>query len=228
MSESSVVNESSLTDNGTAIFTQADIRRYLESQQRESTNSSSRMVDDNSIRDGIGSSSLSGRPTSMSIIAEKFQQGFSNLVPQIEEMGNIFFDYVNGPIIKNTWRYLSGVILFENERNLSELVRVLSDYGRSRGRRMFGFSVEEDHIHVIHDCAFSGGHCRDIWRKQVEPFGQLRPTREENKPIWKFKRTDWYDVFNYFFLRKRGTRQIWIGGESWKAPSNGMYISLIH
>ena len=38
---------------------------------------------------------------------------------------------------------------------------------------MFGFSVEDDHIHVIHDCAFSDGTCRDVWRKQVESIGEI-------------------------------------------------------
>lgn len=162
---------------------------------------------------------------SMAQFAEALPAGYNDLASQIEEMGSHMLGYVRGPVIKSAWRYISDVILYRTNEQLQELVSILRLYGRTRRNGMFGFSVESDHIHVIHDCAFTGSHCRDVWRRQIEPVAEFGPTRTENKPIWKFTRTDWYDVFIYFFLRKRGTREIWIRGENWKAPTDGkIYI----
>lgn len=173
-------------------------------------------------RDG-GKPASSGREReiSMAVFAEKLPHAYDDLAEEVEEMGRHFMDYVGGTSIKSSWRYISDVIITRTDEQLQRVVSILREYGRTRRNGLFGFSVESDHIHVIHDCAFSGSHCRDVWRKQVEPFAEFGPTRSENKPIWKFTRTDWYDVFIYFFLKKRGTREIWVRGENWQKPTNG-------
>lgn len=203
---------------------QRDIRDYLEYPLTPASSSFSGVVDANSGTDQRKcATNERGHPT-MAQFAEKNGQAFDDLAEEIEEMGNIFFDYVTGKTIKGAWRYISDVFLFRDGGALSATLEILRRYGRTRRDRLFGFSVEDDHIHIIHDCAFSGGHCRDVFRKQIEPFGSFGPTRTENKPIWKFTRTDWYDVFVYFFLAKRGDRQIWIGGKSWKTPTDDQLV----
>jgi hypothetical protein len=210
-----VANEDSLTKDGF----QSDIRAYLQFPFGDATMSFAGVVDD-SAPGPSGEPPTRGRGfCSMAKLAKKCPEGYADLAQEIEEMGGEFMEYVGGKTIKGAWRYLSDVVLYRNGDELRECLRVLRSYGRTRRNGMFGFSVEDDHIHVIHDCAYAGGHCRDVWRKQIEPFGELRPTRTENKPIWELTRTDWYDVFEYFFLKKRGTREIWIGGKDWKAPS---------
>lgn len=188
------------------------------------TSSISRMVDENSRNSGRQLFTRRRREVSMADFARQHQEGYQDLAKEIEEMGNIFFDYVLGKTINSSWRYVTDVILFRNERDLYKIVGILCKYGRSRRNGMFGFSVEDNHIHVIHDCSFSDGTCRDIWRKQIESIGEIKPLRKEVKFIWKFTRTDWYDVFVYFFCRKRGTRQIWVRGENWKTPSDAQLV----
>lgn len=173
----------------------------------------------------IGDRHVRGERTiSMGEFARKNGEAFNILGEKIEEMGNVFLEYVTGPSIKGTWRYLSDVVRYDSDDNLQRLLEILRNYGETRGNGMFGYSVEADHIHVIHDCAFSGGHCRDVWRRQVEPFGVIGPTRRENKAIWKFTRADWYDVFAYFILKKRGTREIWVRGKSWTPPNHDQLV----
>nr|QVW56818.1 MAG: nonstructural protein NS1 [Aegithalos caudatus ambidensovirus] len=209
----SVVNVSCSSEDGCEDVNVED----LGDSRWESTSTSSRLVEYN-----FGTSYGNGpRSIGMGRIAEVNKEVYNTLVTQIFEMGNIFFQYVNGETIKGTWRYITDVFLFREYGTLPNVLEELRRYGRSRRNGMFGFSVEIDHIHIIHDCAFSGGHCRDVFRKQIEPFGEFRPARSINKPIWKFSKSDWYDVFKYFFLEKRGTREIWIRGESWKEPSDG-------
>nr|QVW56790.1 MAG: non-structural protein 1 [Phylloscopus inornatus ambidensovirus] len=217
-SDSHVVNEDSLTKDGF----QSDIRTYLQFPFGDATMSFAGVVDaDNG---GDSGESRFGGFNSLNRLAEKCPEVYANVVKEVEKVGSHFLDYVGGKDIKVSWRYLSDIILYRGDGPLQELIRILREYGRTRRSGMFGFSVELDHIHVIHDCAYSGGHCRDVWRKQVEPFGQLGPTRPENKPIWRLTRTDWYDVFEYFFLKKRGTRQIWIGGKDWKTPTDAELV----
>lgn len=159
--------------------------------------------------------------TGMGSIYEANKEAFKNLAKTIEEMGRPFFDYVFGKDIDHAGRYLSDVVLFDNVQLRDLIIKELDNYGRSRRKGMFGYSVESDHIHVIHDCTYGGAHCRDVFRRKVQPYGSFRPARTENKPICKFRRTDWYDVFQYFFLAKRGPREIFIGGESWQKPTDG-------
>lgn len=188
-----------------------------------SSESSNILAEDSRNNDGISRAGQRGE-ISMGKFAEQHNEAYQDLAKEIEKMGNKFFDYVLGQSIDHSRRYVSDVILFNNERELYKLVSILCQYGKSRRNGMFGYSVENDHIHVIHDCSFSDGTCRDSWRKQVEAVGHLKPIRRQNKLIGKLGRTDWYDVFIYFFLAKRGTRQIWIRGESWQEPSHAQLV----
>lgn len=196
---------------------EANTHQPLREQQGSSFSDERRMVEDNP-----GKRDRANRrdtPT-MASLAEKSPQDFQHMAEKLEEMGSDFFRYVTGKDIKTTSRYLSDVILVRDDRQLSKCMDVLREYGRCRRNGLFGYVAEGDHIHVIHDCAYSGGHCRDVWRSQVEPYGDLRPARRYNKPIWKFNRVDWYDVFVYFFVQKRGDAEIWIRGESGQVPSD--------
>lgn len=169
----------------------------------------------------IGSTDSQRDFVSMAKFAEADVPNYKVLVQEIEEMGNIFFRYFTGKDCITTRRYLSDVFVYRREGDVPVILGILNSYGESRRTGMFGYSVEPKHIHIIHDCTFGGSWCRDIFRNQIKPFGYFMPARRQNKPIWKFTRTDFYDVFVYFFLRKRGTRQIWVRGENWEAPTDG-------
>lgn len=166
------------------------------------------------------SSGSDGRcSTTMAHIAEKHQQVFESLAEELQEMGSDFFGYFNGKDCKASYRYISDVITFNSDDNLQRCLEVLREYGRNRRNGLFGFSVETDHIHVIHDCSYYGSHCRDVWRSQIEPHGTIRPVRRYNKPLWKFTITDWYDVFIYFFVQKQSVRELYIRGENGRLPT---------
>lgn len=221
-----LVNEDSISNiiyNGAS----DDLREYLQSASGDSASECSGLVVPHIKDSGREFGVQRERPISMARFAERPGEDFKLLAKEVEEMGGIFMDYVKGKDINASWRYITDVITFRSREQCNRLVEILRDYGRTRRNGMFGFSVESDHIHVIHDCAFSGGHCRDVWRDKVKSIGDLRPTRTENKPIYKFTPTDWYDVFIYFFLEKRGTREIWVRGKSWKAPTDGMKFLIL-
>lgn len=204
-----------------------DIRSYFENirePQRSPTITFTGLVDTNTTT-GIRKHSSRGESTiSMAKFGRESPAIFEEMVSEIQEMGNFFFEYVNGTSIKRSYRYLSDVILYDTDEQLHKCVEILREYGKIRRNGMFGFSVEDDHIHVIHDCSFASGSCRDGFRQQIKSVAKFTPVRTENKSIFQFTPTDWYDVFIYFFLRKRGTREIWIGGKSWKEPTNDQLV----
>nr|QVW56832.1 MAG: nonstructural protein NS1 [Cecropis daurica ambidensovirus] len=223
--EDVLLNENSLNKiiyNGS----EDDLGEYLQQSSEGSTSEYGGLVVPHIEDSGREFGVQRERPLSMARFAEKSGKDYELLAKEIKEMGGIFMEYVTGKDIKASWRYISDVITYNNSRDCNSIVEILREYGRTRRSGMFGFSVESNHIHVIHDCAYSGGHCRDVWREQVKLFGTVRPTRIENKPIYKFTQTDWYDVFIYFFLKKRGTREIWVRRKSWKAPTDGKFNNI--
>lgn len=179
------------------------------------------MVDNYSERDGSSTSSDRGEPATMAMLARSHPETYTILVKEVEEMGGVFFRYFFGQDVNVARRYVSDVILYDNERQLSSLLAVLDGYGRARRNGLFGYSVEPGHVHVIHDCTYGGNWCRDSFRQAAKPFGVFRPPGKSHKPIFQFTKTDFYDVFIYFFLIKRGTRKIWARGESWETPTDG-------
>lgn len=161
-----------------------------------------------------------GSDVSMAKFAQSDDETYDRLAEEIKKMGTDFLGYFRGSFVKNSWRYIADLVLYRNNEDLRNILRVLCRYGKSRRNGMFAYSVESDHVHVIHDCSFSGGYCRCIFRREIQPYGIIEQHRTTNKSIYKFTDTDWYDVFVYFFCRKRGERKIWIRGESGKIPSD--------
>ena len=227
----SVVNDDCSSNDGTQNV-QRDIREYFPIRYGEDTMLSfAGLVDDNSEFDRDkrepGEYTEPRKPinrckASMAQFLEYDEEGYKILAKTIDEMAEPFMEYCSGGKVDGaTGRYLSDVFLFNGRRMLTKALDILCRYGESRRNGMFGISVEEDHIHIIHDCAYSCGSCRCTFKEKIRPFGEFRPNRRFNKPIWQFKRSDWYDVLIYFFFEKRGTRKIWIRGKSWEIPSDG-------
>lgn len=202
---------------------QSDIRNYLHLSMGTETGTSSGLVDYNS-QQHKRKRELGPRGSSYTTMAQFFKtdvEGYNILAEEIEKVGRPFFDYFNGKTINNTGRYISDVFLFRGRRERDRTLEVLCSYGGSRRNGMFAYSVESDHIHIIHDCTYSGRNCRCTFKEKIEPFGNFGPDRKYNKPLHEFTRTDWYDVFVYFFLAKRGARNIWFRGKGWEVPSDG-------
>lgn len=173
---------------------------------------------------GGGYGAILPEPRTMAFFEKYNNEAFKDLAKEIYQMGSNFFNYVNKQIGISSRRYVSHVIPFRNDQQADRIVQVLQSFGRTRSNGMFGFSVDKGHIHIIHDCAWSDNSCRCQFRKQIEPFGGVKPNSKEVKPMWKFTITDWYDVFLYFFIRKRGTKNLWAGGTSWTEPDNSQLV----
>lgn len=149
---------------------------------------------------------------------------FEDVVQEMEEMGNVFLRYVCGQASIMHRRYISDVFVPGSERDVPTIVEILRQYGDSRRGGMFGFSVDGDHIHVIHDCNWSGRTCRDAFRAKIEPYGSFKSNRKYIKPMSGFTRYQWYNVLSYFFLEKWGERNLWVRGACWEVPPHSKLV----
>ena len=201
---------------------QTDIRRYFGGAEFQSAIIQPRLVDDNSkSSEGGGDSSEQSR---VEEIIERMDQVSEDLESQFQKMGNIFFEWTDGEARKGTRKYISDVCTVKSIHECNEIVQRLCEHGVDYRGGMFGFSVEADHIHIIHSCAWSNHSCRCKFRRELIARGVLRPFGIRNKYCWQLDKQDWRDVFSYFFLKKRGIRKIWIRGESWEPPTDAELV----
>lgn len=156
---------------------------------------------------------------SLAAINKADPSGFKVLVEELKVLGGDFFGEVQKDLSISSRRYMSDVILYENDQEISQLVGILHRHGEARGNGLFGFSVESNHVHVIHDCAYSNSSCRCSWKREVSAQFNIRPKRKYNKPFFEIAFTDWCDIFVYFFVAKRGRREIFYRGEALPVPS---------
>lgn len=199
-----------------------DIRRYLERVPRRMASGGD--IEEAALGEPSGENVENGlSPGDYCSVRELVLNNDENLgvlEKQVRGMGADFFDYVMGNSIDKSWRYISDVILYKGSEQLAGLLECLSRYGQTRKNGMFGFVVESDHVHVIHDCSYGGSHCRDSWRSKVVSYGTLQSGRRYNKIIIDFKPVDWYDVFIYFFVQKPGRKEMYIRGKGVRLPSD--------
>lgn len=149
---------------------------------------------------------------------------YAELVSQTEKMASGLLNELNQLCTLGTRRYLSDVFLPKDARAMAQTIQSLQKYGESRRAGLFGFFVDGDHIHVIHDCAFSTKSCRDKFRDELQQYGQFRPARRFNRPLWQFGRNDWLNVLHYFFSKEGEANELWVAGKNWQVPDHDEHI----
>lgn len=149
---------------------------------------------------------------------------YASLVKQTEKMAGGLLGQLTELCALGTRRYISDVFLAKDARALDQVIQTLQKYGEGRRSGLFGFFLDGDHLHVIHDCAFSTKSCRDKFRHDIEQYGQFRPGRRFNRPLWQFGRADWFNVLHYFLSKEGKANQLWVNGKNWQVPHNDEHI----
>lgn len=120
-----------------------------------------------------------------------------------------------GNLIEKKWTnsgsYLQSVVTFRNDRERSKLYEHFIEQGELFPRDLFGFSFDDDHVHIIHSCAFSSAQCKCRWKKTL-PCGQLRPGYRFRSQLSQWDRRNFINAVVYFFYKKGGNKEAWIEG----------------
>ena len=94
--------------------------------------------------------------------------------------------------------YISDVIACDSSEEANRLSRIVVAAGRFYRGGFLCISVHEDHIHVVHDCAYSNNSCRCKFAKGAEIKDNIRPALRKRVPIGRLKERDWYNILKYF------------------------------
>lgn len=144
-------------------------------------------------------------------LEDSHPESYESLVELFKPIGNNFL----GNLISKDWSssgtYISNVIIFSDNRERDVLYRYLVEQGGLFRRDLFGFSFDNDHVHVIHSCAFSSSQCKCRWRKEI-PCGTLRPGYKYRSKLREWGRRDFLSGVLYFFFCKGGRKDAWIEG----------------
>lgn len=94
--------------------------------------------------------------------------------------------------------YISDIIACDNAEEANRLSRVVVAAGRFYRGGFLCISVHEDHIHIVHDCAYSNNSCRCKFAKGTEIKDNIRPALRKRVPIGRLQERDWYNILKYF------------------------------
>lgn len=150
-------------------------------------------------------------------------EGFKAVVSIFRGVGDNFFQTITDENWDNAGTYIQMVIVATDLRERTNLINYLTKCGPNTGRKLFGFVVEKDHIHVIHSCPFNSRECKCKWKRDIPRGKWFFKKSEGSNPRIYWGRTnfkdfglpDWLYVFIYFFFRKRverGGKCAWLDG----------------
>lgn len=160
------------------------------------------------------------RPIRLRHLAKHHAEIFEEVVSELAGCDNGFVDRVSRKSQRSSRRYLSDVVTVSDPQSLKRLVSVLSEYGPTHRGVFFFYVVEGDHVHVVHDCAYSNSSCRCAFSKTHEFRRGVRPSLRRRRLLGEFEWIDWANVFIYFFLEKQPhVAQIRIDGALSRLPT---------
>lgn len=113
---------------------------------------------------------------------------------------------------KNGGHYVSHVFGCGTEARANDLAKELAINAESFGRSFIGISVHGDHVHTIHDCAYSNKSCRCSFKEFPEAKVDLRRLLRKPPAIETLKRRDWENITIYFCTQGRRPTFFKIGG----------------
>lgn len=153
-------------------------------------------------------------------------QNYQALVDLFKPLANNFIGKLVGKNWSESGVYIQNVITFDDDRERSVLHNYLLKQGAAFKRDLFGFSFDDDHVHVIHSCAFSSAQCKCRWRKEI-PCGNIRPGYRFRSQLREWGRNNFINAVLYFFYKKRGNKEAWIEGRSQRLEDNSKYKCLV-
>ena len=146
-------------------------------------------------------------------------QSYESVVKLFKPLGNNFY----GNFIEKDWSssgtYIQNVVTFRDDKERDNLHRYLLEHGNAFGRDMFGFSFDDDHVHVLHSCAFSSSQCKCKWRKNL-PCGKIKPGYRFRSNFREWGRGNFLNAVLYFFYKKGGRKEAWIEGRRQRLEDN--------
>lgn len=125
----------------------------------------------------------------------------------------------NGYLVRDIYR-------FDNDEEVKTFLRVIQeDEHYTRG--LLKLCIDSDHIHVVHDCAFSNGYCRCDWFKKAKTHGlHIRRDKCGHRRNSCRSRTeaDIQSLFLYYCTGGKWNVYEKIRGQTTRLPREGIHL----
>lgn len=108
----------------------------------------------------------------------------------------------------STRKYIADVFIPYDDKFNNKAIGYLAQRADQHSTGFFGFVGEFDHIHVIHDCSYSGRSCRCRFREILQAMGYFKKHERFIRNISNLEYIDWIRIFIYYFLSKRGPKAL--------------------
>lgn len=118
--------------------------------------------------------------------------------------------------------YLQSCVYFDGHRERDVLYRYLLGKGQLFKRDLFGFSFDDDHVHIYHSCAFASGQCKCKWRKDL-PCGEFRGGYKYRERFREWRRANRLSAIIYLNYRKGSYKEAWLKGKCQEVESGRKY-----
>lgn len=115
-------------------------------------------------------------------------------------------------------RYLSDVIACEHRREANLLSRQIIGIARNYPGNLCVVSTHDDHIHVVHDCPYSGSSCRCQILQKEEVKSKRRGAIRKRKAISTIESDQWINIIEYFISNGRWLQFAKVGGTVVRIP----------
>lgn len=123
-------------------------------------------------------------------------------------------------VVRGTSRYLvSDVIVGRTNAEHNQLLRDIH-HKLSRYQGDFALlSDHTDHIHFLHDCAFSNRSCRCSWYKTIPNLGEcLRAKIRKIRLMSVYEKSDWINIVQYYSTGGRKCNYLKFRGRNRRVP----------
>lgn len=144
----------------------------------------------------------------LSDIANEYPDDIENILRELRALDGGIISRLEGKVWRNDGVFFEHVFPLVGCVDVEKLCGILDRMGNETfGRSLFGYSVDGDHIHIIHDCSYANRACRCKFKSYFEGCLKTKDgIRRRLRDIGK----DWLHIILYYYFRKRGTQKIWI------------------
>lgn len=108
----------------------------------------------------------------------------------------------------STRKYIADVFLARSDEFNCQAIGYLAQRVAERSAGFFGYSVDGDHVHIIHDCSYSGRSCRCRFREVLSCLGHVKRNERFVRNCSDIQQADWTRILIYYFLAKRGLKEL--------------------
>lgn len=103
-------------------------------------------------------------------IRDRSLEDYQSLEDELETLVGRYVRSIIRANIPSTRRYVSDVLLCNNEEDRRRLHRWLDSCGSTYRGGLFLWVYEGNHYHVVHDCPWSNASCRCKWHQEAVSF----------------------------------------------------------